>query len=187
MSSALLTLLVVVGLAYLWLTGAAVETFAELTPPTLNRLRDNWQHRLDELQDTDNVLKRPTIAGKPHINQLEPNHEWDDPIDRYEAPTDQPQSTVQPPTKDDTWRQDPKLQCLNPDSPVYSLIEQRQPYLFDQPEVVGVDVTKQPHYYDWRYPRKPISIKFATDPSGYCKRHPNTYPCYVIKSRHNLR
>jgi len=43
------------------------------------------------------------------------------------------------------------------------------------------------YYNDVRYPERPLSTEFATDPAGYCMRHPQEYPCPLIASRKDIR
>lgn len=61
---------------------------------------------------------------------------------------------------------------------VKTYVSDRQPYFFDDPVVV--DYYGKKFYWDWRYPRHPISTEFATDPEKFCREHPKEYPSYVI-------
>jgi hypothetical protein len=61
------------------------------------------------------------------------------------------------------------------------VVESKQPYFLDEALIIERDGEK--YYWDWRYPRQPILIQFATDPEGYMRDHPNEYPSYVIESR----
>jgi hypothetical protein len=43
------------------------------------------------------------------------------------------------------------------------------------------------YYNDSRYPVRPISTEFAKNPSQYCCKNPQVYPCYVAESRYDLK
>lgn len=43
------------------------------------------------------------------------------------------------------------------------------------------------YYHDFRYPREPISLEFAVDPEGFCRRNPTRYPCDIRASRYDLK
>jgi len=113
-----------------------------------------------ELHNVDNVLKRKQYLANEVINNVTPN----DGILNYHLNV-LPLKTEGP--------------IITKDS--VSLIESKQPYFLDDPLIVkyyGVD-----HYWDWRFPRQPIRVEFAKDPSKYIKDHPDEYPSYIIKSR----
>ena len=61
---------------------------------------------------------------------------------------------------------------------VKTYVSDRQPYFFDDPQIV--DYYGKKFYWDWRYPRHPISVEFATDPERFCREHPKEYPSYII-------
>lgn len=137
----------------------------------------NYQQRLNEIVDTDRVLDRTVVPGKQKISTLKVPLSDPHITDKYHRVGKVKQRTLN--------FKDKKKVCIPPNHPVYQLINDQQPYMFDRPELV--DYYGRQYYWDWRYPRKRIDIKFLTDPKGYCKKNPNTYPCYIIKSRMQLK
>lgn len=61
----------------------------------------------------------------------------------------------------------------------------------DQPPFLGDTMIR--NYYDdlyynnAHYPVRPISTEFAKNPTEYCCKNPNVYPCYVRSSRYDLQ
>lgn len=74
-----------------------------------------------------------------------------------------------------------KLTCVKDDDPIRAVISHYQPYIYDKAEVINY--YDQPLYRDWRYPLRPIDIRFAANPEKYCEMFPNVYPCYVYYSK----
>lgn len=151
------------------------ETF--LTPPRFPALNDIYTQRINELENTDRVLERKIVTGKQEINNLG-------------VPLSKPHVTdvykrIRPLQKRTFRFKDIKKATIAKSDPLNTLIDDRQPYMFDQPEVVNY--YGKNHYWDWRYPKKPISVEFAADPAGYCQKYPQKYPSYVIASRRVLR
>lgn len=136
-----------------------------------NRYQDPYYSRqYRELDDVDNVLNRPQTKGDPYIDALVPWNQDQDTAQRLRAPVSKYLDF-----NDDGRKPTPT------DEKVKVLVEGRQPYFLDEALIIDRDGKK--FYWDWRYPRRPISLQFATDPEGYVRDHPNEYPSYVIASR----
>lgn len=60
------------------------------------------------------------------------------------------------------------------------LISKYKPYILGDNIVNYYD---HPFYWDWRYPERPIDVKFATNPISYCRLNSNVYPCYKMWSK----
>lgn len=149
------------------------ETF--LTEPTLPPLEETYQRQLNELEDVDRVLDRPTKPGDKYVENLKLPLEGAPISDKYQHLVKLKRKTFdfkdivdKPVSEDDLVK-----------------VEDKQPYMFDEPVIVDYYGTK--NYWDWRFPRKPISIKFLENPEEFCKRHPDQYPSYVIASRIQLK
>lgn len=69
-----------------------------------------------------------------------------------------------------------RLTCVPEDHPIRPLVKHLQPYMFDDAELINY--YDQALYHDWRYQRRPIDIKFATNPKKYCEKNPHIYPCF---------
>lgn len=148
-----------------------------LVPPSLPSLGFSFQRRINEIIDTDRVLDRKVVPGKKSISNL---------ILRDSKPeTTENCLKLQKCQKNRGMRfhkDDPKeVTCISETHPVRTLIEEKQPYMMDKSEIINYYGSQS--YWDWRFPRKPIDIRFAVNPKKYVKEHPNTYPSYVIKSR----
>ena len=139
--------------------------------PALQPLGENYQRRFNEIVDVNNVLNRPTRIGKEAIAKL--GFVSDDNFAYIHG---------KPNVKMTVFR-DPVKHCIDKNHPIYPLVEKLQPYMFGRiPHVIDGQF-----YYDWRYPEKPIDLKFAASPNGYCKLYPYRYPCTVRNSRIHLR
>lgn len=155
-----------------------------ISPPPY---KDNHKQQKNELQNVLSVLKRPITKGKGNIENITLPYSGL-PIRSTES---QAVSIKAPPKaflRDDLYASfpsgattDPEMACLPADHPIYEIVKARQPYMFDKPEIIKKD--GEMFYHDWRYPQKPINVKFAADPIGYCKKNPGIYPCTVISSR----
>lgn len=73
------------------------------------------------------------------------------------------------------------LTCVKSEDPIRSVISHYQPYIYDKAEIINY--YDQPLYRDWRYPLRPIDVRFAANPEKYCEMFPNVYPCYVYYSK----
>lgn len=141
------------------------QTGGDLKQMTIdNRYQDPYYARqYRELDDVDNVLNRPQEPGKPHIENLKPVHT----VGLGSQKKIQNNDTANPKTViSDTTR---------------VLVEGQQPYFLDEALIIDRDGYK--YYWDWRYPKEPVSIDFLKDPDTFIKKHPNVYPSYVIRSR----
>lgn len=120
----------------------------------------SYLQQYHELHNVDNVLKRKQYLRNEVINNVKPN----DGNLNYHL-------NVLP------FKLNEKITTTD----TKNLVEEKQPYFLDDALVVkyyGVD-----HYWDWRYPRQPIRVEFAKNPSKYVREHPDEYPSYIIKSR----
>lgn len=174
-----LIILICIGIITLYLisiqrTRAGTEKFD--SEPSLPPMGETYQQKFNELHDVDRVLDRPVKPGNKFISKLEPL------LSKREG-TDTCLFFRQP-TKRLFKFKDIEKQCIPKNHPIYTAIEHKQPYMFTKPVVV--DYYGSLNYWDWKYPQKPIDIKFAADPKGFCKKNPNSYPCYVINSRKDL-
>lgn len=153
-----------------------------------------YAQHIRELTDVDHVLRRPTEQGNYQIDNIQLL-----PADYSSVHANVPHITDKGYLGDNSekpynennhdgtygiipeWK-DPIETCLPQDHPIYDIIKARQPYIFgDKAEVIMKD--GEMFYHDWRYPLKPINVKFAADPKKYCKENPGLYPCTVISSR----
>lgn len=135
-----------------------------------NRHQDPYYARqYRELDDVNNVLNRPVMPGNKVTQGLVAYNVWNrgnelelsEPIKKYFDFSD----IIHRKTPEET-----KV-----------LVENLQPFFLD--EAMIIDHYGEKFYWDWRYPKQPISVEFAKDPETYVKQHPNEYPSYVIKSR----
>jgi hypothetical protein len=78
-------------------------------------------------------------------------------------------------------RQTTNLTCIGQHDPIRQIIKHRQPYMYDQAEIINY--YDHPFYRDWRYPERPIDPKFAANPQRYCELNPHVYPCYKYYSK----
>ena len=78
-----------------------------------------------------------------------------------------------------------KETCLAPDHPIYDVLRNRQPYIY--PDESAFEYYGKLYYHDWKYPLRPIDVKFAANPQKYCRRNPQIYPCYDWWKRHDLK
>lgn len=152
----------------------STETFN--SEPSLPPMGESYSQKLNELTDVDRVLDRPVKPGDKYIANLQLLQSKPDPTDNYEH--------IRKHKDRKLHFSDVKKTCIPKGHPIYTMIDHKQPYMFDKPIVV--DYYGSLNYWDWKYPQKPIDIKFAADPKGFCKRNPNSYPCYVINSRKDL-
>ena len=74
-----------------------------------------------------------------------------------------------------------KLTCVRENHPLRPTIQRYQPYIYDKPHLINY--YDQPFYRDWRYPERPIDVRFATNPEKYCEQFPHVYPCYKYYSK----
>ncbi len=113
----------------------------------------NYSRNHRELENVDNVLDRQVTKGTTIVNPVPCGNTNADYVIRNE---------IKPLNK--SISQDLK-----------ALIQYRQPYMFDKPKITDIDTNK--YYYDWKYPRKPISVEFLKNPKKYCRSNPLEYPC----------
>jgi hypothetical protein len=73
------------------------------------------------------------------------------------------------------------LTCIDQNAPIRKIIKEYQPYMYDEPELVNL--YDYPFYRDWRYPERPIDLRFAIDPQKYSEKNPLVYPSYKYFSK----
>ena len=156
------------------------EHFQSMTEPGPYKKENTYNRSINELTDVDEVLKRKTEPGKAGINTLELTDgkvsDYPDIItsekSKDESSKSKDFSEVSPPYHDKT------LRCIPKNHPIKKYISKYQPYMLNKPTIV--DYYGSQFYNDWRYPLKPISLKFLADPVKYCKLNPSAYPCTVM-------
>ena len=174
-----LVIIILVSLFFVYVSGLKFnQREAFVAAPALPPLSEKYTQRLNEIENTDFVLDRPVTPGKPRINNLDL---------RFSCPTDNHvEKVVGKISKKTLIFKDIEQNKIPNSEATNTIIDDRQPYMFSRgPHVV--DYYEGRFYYDWRYPRKPISVKFAADPKGYCKNNLGVYPCNVINSRKDIR
>lgn len=145
--------------------------------PSLPPFDLSYQQRINEIIDVNRVLDRPTTAGDRHITKVKPLPSSPD----HTFNLFQLRKSRRKPIE---YSDQPKT-CLPKNHPIYTVIDEKQPYMFDKPMVI--DYYGSLNYWDWKYPRQPIDVRFAADPKKFCKMNPNSYPCYLINSRKDLK
>lgn len=127
-----------------------------------------------ELGDINNVLKRPVHPHDDTTEKLVAENHWTylDGIKRTQL------ELITPPKRFLDFKDKPTAN-ISDDEKV--MVEDKQHYFLDDSLIIDYDGKK--FYWDYRYPRKPISIEFAKDPVKYIQDHPKEYPSYVIKAR----
>lgn len=154
--------LMTIGLIYLHPKITNSEPFE--MEPSLPPMGETYQQKINELNDVDRVLDRPLRPPNKDIYNISLLPSSPDALTHYPAS----KSNI-----DDIHR-DYKL------SPgLYSVLAKYSPY--DKPEIV--QYYSEYYYRDWRFPEKPISIKFAENPEKFIMDFPKQYPSYVILSR----
>jgi len=154
-----------------------IEWFQGLSPPPTTDPIDIYRRHFNELDNVNDILKRPVEKGDPVIDKVQPVISASD----TDTAMNVSGSTVAPYISS-TVRGEDRF-CLPKNHPIYDIIKARQPHIFDKPEIIQKD--GELFYHDWRYPRHPINVKFAVDPEGYCRANPGLYPCTVIASRNS--
>jgi hypothetical protein len=124
-----------------------------------------YSQQFNELDNVNNVLNRPVLPGNKFIAEMSPN-DYDNNIAVL------PKESMP----------DVKREKLS--NGTKAIIEAKQPYFLDNALIVNY--YGKTHYWDWRYPRQPIPIEFATDPDRFVKENPEEYPSYVIQSRRGI-
>jgi hypothetical protein len=151
------------------------QTGGDLQQMTIdNRYQDPYyaqQYR--ELDDVDNVLNRSQEPGNKVIQDLVAWNVHDDGLGGGK------EQELREPIKKYLDFMD--IKTLETSEETKVLVESKQPYFLD--EAMIIDSYGHKFYWDWRYPKQPISIDFATDPDAFVRSHPNEYPSYIIKSR----
>jgi len=147
--------------------------FSEASLPPLG---ESYQQQLNELADVDRVLDRPVTVAKNYVSKITQLFSKPDSTDNYLFLRKEPKKLFK--------FKDPQTVCLPKNHPIYTRIEEKQPSMFTKPIVLNNFGNM--YYWDWKYPQKALDVRFAADPKGFCKKNPNTYPCYIINSRKDL-
>lgn len=166
------------------------ETFSSMTEPGSYLPENKYIKSINELNDVNTVLKRPIKAGDSQINSLRIANSYDE-LENHDLEI-QPKgkagfnqdtgseqfnfdgkirNTVKPPYSD------PELFCISSRHAIKKYVKKYQPFMFQKPKIV--DYYGSQFYYDWRYPQKPVSLKFLANPMKYCRDNPEIYPCYT--------
>ncbi len=133
-----------------------------------------YSRQYRELDDVNNVLNRPVVKGKSHIDTLQP---WNTECDLDGTLMEQLKLR-------EPWKRYLDFSDIEtkPNTKVLkALVEEKQPYFLDGALII--DYYGEKFYNDANFPRHPISVKFAEDPVKFCKEHPNEYPSYIIRAR----
>ncbi len=141
-------------------SGGSASGWSGITIPLTNNV---YSRQFNELDNVDFVLQRPHVPGNAFIDTMMPVEEGTNTL--YTLPK-KPVEDIKPAVV----TQDTKV-----------TVETKQPYFLN--EALIVSYYGVPHYWDFRYPRQPISVEFAKDPEKFVREHPDEYPSYVIKSR----
>ena len=156
----LITSLFIVGTTLTLQSGGSTSGWSAITIPSTNNV---YSRQFNELDNVDFVLQRPQFPPNEFINTMKPVEEGSDEL--YTLPKKSMADIT-----DAVVTQDAKVN-----------IETKQPYFLN--EAMVISYYGVPYYWDYRYPRQPISVEFAKDPEKYITEHPDEYPSYVIKSR----
>ena len=140
--------------------GKILEGGKVLRPLSFPSSDSAYLQQYNELNNVDNVLKRKQYEKNDIIDKVQP-----DKTDDYYQANISPVIDLERKVSDSEK----------------AIIEGKQPYFLDDIKIVNYYGI--PHYWDWRYPKQPIRIQFATNPQKYIKEHPEEYPSYIIKSR----
>lgn len=74
------------------------------------------------------------------------------------------------------------LTCIKENDTLRDRIKEYQPYMYDEAEIINY--YDNPFYRDWRYPERPIDIRFAINPKKYVEENPHIYPSYKHLSKY---
>jgi hypothetical protein len=134
---------------------AQIERFVPERPPIYTNFEPLYERTKDELKDVDTVLSRetksPTGEHELSISNIEPARNETDSFDVFTPPD--------------------RLAVVPPSKETLELVSKLQPgFLGESPLLNGE------YYYDSRFPERPISMKFLTDPS-FCTLERIRYPC----------
>lgn len=125
------------------------------------------QRQICEIKNVNHFLGRDVTPGDDEIRHLHPFSPME------------PQFPLQP------LLEKPLVNCpiaqekLETDTK--TLVEVNQPFFLESPFII--QFYGKHHYFDARYPRKPIHVSFLENPEKFVKENPMVYPSYVIRSR----
>jgi hypothetical protein len=177
-----ITLVIILVAIFLYLVscgqsgGSAIPGYHGYNLPISNK-DPHFLRQYLELDNINNVLNRPLEKANPHINSL-----------KVHCVTSGPEADVETDGMAQEFKAakyyldfaDPQSITATPEDK--TLAKANQHYFLDESLVLDREETGN-YYWDWRYPRQPISIKFAHDPVKFIKEHPMEYPSYIVKSR----
>jgi len=150
------------------------------TTHRLTRAEEDQLNIVNHLEhnNLDWVLRKPLQKPRKRINCLQENRSTGAPSECHDGFPEWQTECCDKGIRD----------ISNTDSAVADCDKAELRHLSPVPMKTSVkDYYGSTYYYDFRYPREPISIEFMKDPVGYCKRNPGRYPCYVRESRYDLR
>lgn len=176
-SGIILVILVLIASYLIYKIHTDEQTGGALSQMTIhNRYQDPYYERqYRELDDVDNVLNRPQEPGNPVIQNLVAKNAFQTSSSKgFEGALE-----LREPVKKYLDFMDIKTQPTS--DKVKVLVENQQPYFLEDALIIDRDGHK--FYWDWRYPKQPISVDFIKDPDRYVRERPNEYPSYIIKSR----
>lgn len=133
------------------------------------------KRQIREIQQTDCFLNRELLPNNENIANLKPKRTYVT-SDGYTPRIQQELTSC--PTCELNFKD---IDCEKASSDDKILVESAQPFFLDSPYVIGY--YGKNHYFDSRYPRKPIHISFLQDEQKFIKERPQVYPSYVIQSR----
>jgi len=153
------------------------------------RLTENFDSTTGNLFDISNshyFLTTSILPGKVDIINLKetnPNHTKYYYVDPREAKIEitDPNVVEHRPSKLSFPKIKNKLTCINDKDPINQIIKRYQPYMYDESEIINY--YDKPFYRDWRYPERPIDIKFAINPNKYSVENPHIYPSFKHLSK----
>ena len=124
----------------------------------------DYVKKQNELDNVDKVLERPVRLGKTIVQLLDSEQDPVDSLGRTGRKIKRISHILD-------WC--PPIDKTDANADIdFDLIQYRQPYMFDKPALI-----RGRYYRDWRYPEKPVDIKFLKNPKAYCKSNPFQYPC----------
>jgi hypothetical protein len=138
------------------------------------------------LDDSHYFLKTAILPGKKDIANLKetnPNHSNYYYVDDKSViiETTDPNVVTHRQSKLLFPKNKNQLTCIDEKNPIRRAIQHYQPFMYDEAEIINY--YDYPFYRDWRYPERPIDVKFAANPEKYCEEHPNIYPSYKHLSK----
>jgi hypothetical protein len=133
-------------------------------------------------EDSHYFLTTTVLPGKKDIANLRetnPHHTSFYYVDEKSVFTEQTDPNIV--THRQSKLNSSNLTCIQANDPIRRVISKYQPYMYDTPEIINC--YDHAFYRDWRYPERPIDVKFAANPDKYCEQNPQIYPSYKHLSK----